>query len=377
MFDIRDAAEAFPPGEFLKDELEAREWTQDMLSEITGIPAPVISNIIKGKRAISPEIASQLSAAFGTTAQYWMNLETSYQLWTETRADDKIARKARLYAAAPVNELVKRGWIEETKDMEVLEERVLRFFDKKSFEEPTNLVYAAKRSTEKANSSQAAWVHRAKKLAKGIHAEKFSDEGFAETLKKLKKLRENPEDIREVGKVLAEGGIRLILIEGLSKGKIDGATFWLDEYSPVVVISMRYDRLDHFWFILMHELGHVARRDALGKPPILDVNLVGDDAMAHAEKSEVEQRADQFAESFLVEPREMESFIARCVSLYSKQKIKNFAARIGVHPAIVLGQLQYRGEVDWSHSREMLVKVRDILISGVLTDGWGHIPPIV
>jgi HTH-type transcriptional regulator/antitoxin HigA len=377
MLDIRDVAEAFPPGEMLKDELEARDWTQDMLAEITGIPAPVISNIVKGKRAISVEIASQLSAAFGTTAQYWMNLETSYQLWMDTHMDDKIARKARLYACAPVNELVKRGWIEKTKDLDLMEERVLRFLDKKSFDEPSTLNYAAKKSTEKANPSQVAWVHRAKQIAKGIHAEKFSSDRFAIALMKLKKLRENPEDIREVGKVLAEGGVRLLLIEGLTKGKIDGATFWLDEYSPVVVISMRYDRLDHLWFILMHELGHVENRDALGGSPILDVNLVGEDAVASEDKSDIEKRADRFAEEFLVEKKEMENFIARCLSLYSKQKIKNFAARIGVHPAIVLGQLQYRKEVDWSHSREMLVKVRGILISGVLTDGWGHMPPAI
>ena len=51
--------------------------------------------------------------------------------------------------------------------------------------------------------------------------------------------------------------------------------------------------------------------------------------------------------------------------------------RIGVHPAIVLGQLQHRGEVEWSHSREMLVKVRELAISTAVTDGWGHFLPAV
>ena len=82
----------------------------------------------------------------------------------------------------------------------------------------------------------------------------------------------------------------------------------------------------------------------------------------------MEQRADNFAENFLVEKAEMDKFIGRVRPLYSKQKIKNFATRIGVHPAIVLGQLQHSKEVNWSHSREMLVKVRDILISSALTD---------
>lgn len=375
MLDIRDVAEAFPPGEFIKDELDARGWTQDVLAEITGISAPAISNVIKGKRAISVDIASGLAAAFDTTAQFWMNLETSYQLWVETKADEKVARKARLYASAPLTELIRRQWIEFSKDLDELEERVLRFLDKKSIDEPSPLVYATKKSTEKANPSQVAWVHRAKHLAPSIAAAKFSDEAFAEALKKLKSMRKNSEDIREVAKILADGGVRLILIEGLPKGRIDGATFWLDKHSPVVVLSMRYDRLDHFWFVLMHELGHVANRDALDGLPILDINLVGDDPIPFDEKSDIEKRADQFAESFLVEKTEMDKFIKRFGPLYSKQKIKNFAARIGVHPAIVLGQLQFRKEVDWTHSREMLVKVRHIVILGTLTDGWGNLPP--
>ncbi|MGH9682279.1 MAG: HigA family addiction module antitoxin [Candidatus Acidiferrales bacterium] len=374
MLDIREAAEAFPPGEILKDELEARGWTQDTLAEITGIPGSVISNIVNGKRAISVEIASSLASALGTSAQLWMNLETSYQLWMETRADDKIARKALLYSLAPINELIKRGWIEATKNLDDLEQRLLAFLERQSVDEPSQLVFAAKRSTEKANPSQVAWVYRAKKLARGIRVGKFSDESFARALKILREFLKNAEDLREIPKVLAEAGIRLVLIEGLPKGRIDGATFWLED-GPVIVMSMRYDRLDYFWFILMHELGHIANRDAVGAAPILDVNLVGDDAIPFEDKSEVEKRADMFAENFLIERREIDNFIARVAPLYSKVKIKKFAARIGVHPAIVLGRLQFRKEVDWSHSREMLVKARDILILGVLTDGWGHTPP--
>jgi HTH-type transcriptional regulator/antitoxin HigA len=331
MLDIREVAEAFPPGEFIKDELEARGWTQDALAEITGIPAPVISNIVKGKRAVSVEIASHLAAAFGTTAQFWMNLETSYQLWTDTRADEKVARKARLYALAPVNELVKRGWIVATKNLDLLEKRLLQFLDRKTIDEPSKLVYATKKSTEQANASQIAWVHRAKQLAKGMHAARFSDESLAKTLKRLKELRRNPEDVREVPKVLAEGGIRLVLIEGLAHGKIDGATFWLDAHSPAIALSMRYDRLDHFWFALMHELGHVANRDAWGLP-ILDVNLVGDEAIPFEDKSEIEKRADLFAEAFFVEKKEIETFIRRVRPLYSKQKIKISLLELGFIP---------------------------------------------
>lgn len=373
--DVRNVAEAFPPGEFIKEELEARGWSQEDLAEITGRQSSIISGLVNGKRAVSPNIASDLAAAFGTTAQFWMNLETAYQLFAEGRADQTVARKARLYAKAPIKEMVKRGWIEASNDLDVLENRVLKFLEISSLDEEPKLSYAAKKSTPTANPSQVAWVCRAKKIARGVHAAKFSSRSFADALATLKELRANPEDVRHIPKVLAEGGVRLLLIETLPKGKIDGACFWLDESSPVIAISMRYDRLDHFWYIATHEFGHVDKRDALGGQPVLDVDLVGDQAIPFEDKTEMEKRADLFAESFLVERPQIENFIARVRPLYSKQKIKNFSARIGVHPAIVLGQLQHRKEVDWSHSREMLVKVRDILIPSALTDGWGQTLP--
>src|SRR5258708_20953335 len=135
---------------------------------------------------------------------------------------------------------------------------------------------------------------------------------------------------------------------------------------------MIYDRIDHFWFVLLHELGHVANLDALGGKPILDVDLVGNDAVSFEDKTDIEKRADLFAEDFLVEKNEMEHFIARFRPLYSKQRIKNFSARIAVHPAIVLGQLEHRKEADWPQSRELLVRRRGILISSALTDDWAH-----
>ena len=107
----------------------------------------------------------------------------------------------------------------------------------------------------------------------------------------------------------------------------------------------------------------------------LDSDLVGDKAIRSAEKSEMEQKADAFAGQHLVSPTEMDNFIARVKPMFSKVKIHGFALRQGVHPAIVIGQLQHKGAIHWSHSREFLVKVREIVTSSALTDGWGQILP--
>jgi HTH-type transcriptional regulator / antitoxin HigA len=376
-FDSRNAADAFPPGEFIKEELDVRGWTQEDLAEIVGRQSSVISGLINGRRAISSDIASDLAAAFGTSAQFWMNLETAYQLFVESHVDESVACRARIYSKAPIKEMIKRGWIEGSKKVDTLEKQVLDFLEISSIDENPELAYAAKSATEVTNSSQFAWVCRARKLARGVPVEKFSQAGFEWALAELKKLMANPEDAQSVPEILAKGGVRFLLIESLPKARIDGACFWLDEFSPVIAISMRYDRLDHFWYLIGHECGHVNNRDAVNGPTILDVDLVGEQALSFENKSDMEKQADRFAEDFLVDQYQLNHFITRTRPLYSKMKIKNFSNRIRVHPAIVLGQLQYRKEVEWSHSREMLVKVREILISSALTDGWGNVPPII
>ena len=77
----RRPAEVFPPGEFLREELEARGWTQDDLAAILGRTTTTVNQIIGGQRSITPATARGLAAALGTTPQFWLNLESAYQLW--------------------------------------------------------------------------------------------------------------------------------------------------------------------------------------------------------------------------------------------------------------------------------------------------------
>ncbi len=79
----------------------------------------------------------------------------------------------------------------------------------------------------------------------------------------------------------------------------------------------------------------------------------------------------------MIPPEELEAFIARVGPLYSQQKIRGFAGRLRVHPGIVVGQLQFRSQIDYSQHRRMLAPVRDIITQAALTDGWGHTVPAV
>lgn len=87
-------AETFAPGEFLREEIETRGWTQIELAEIIGRPTRLVNEIISGKRAITPETAIQLGDALGTGPELWMNLESQYQLSKVTVKNNLIARRS-------------------------------------------------------------------------------------------------------------------------------------------------------------------------------------------------------------------------------------------------------------------------------------------
>lgn len=93
-------AEAFSPGEFLRDELQARGWTQAQFAKIIGRPLQLVSEIINGKKRITEQTALEIGAALGTTAKVWLNLENTWRLWRAKKPDPAIARRAKQAMAA-------------------------------------------------------------------------------------------------------------------------------------------------------------------------------------------------------------------------------------------------------------------------------------
>jgi len=75
------------PGEILLEEfLKPREMTQVALSARLKIPLQRVNSLINGKRGVTPETAVLLARFFETTAEFWMNLQTKYDLWFAERA---------------------------------------------------------------------------------------------------------------------------------------------------------------------------------------------------------------------------------------------------------------------------------------------------
>ncbi len=361
-------AETFPPGEFLRDELEARGWNQTVLAEIMGRPVRLINEIIAGKKSITPETAMQLGDSLGTGPDVWMNLESQYQLSKVQTSDGQVARRARLYERFPVREMIKRGWIQATKNVEELERQFLAFFSLKSINDDVSLCHAAKKtqSTEQPTMLQNAWLCRARQIATEMVTVKFSAKRLEESLPRFAALLSAPEEARQVAPLLSECGVRFVVVEPIPGSKIDGACFWLSGNQPVVALSLRLDRIDNFWFVLRHELEHVLRGHGQDRGFILEQDLEG----AGDQLSDDEAVANQAAAEFCVSQKELTGFMARVGPFVAEDRVVLFAQRLKIHPGLVAGQLQRRLR-RYDLFRKHQVKVRPFVIAAALTDGWG------
>lgn len=141
----------------------------------------------------------------------------------------------------------------------------------------------------------------------------------------------NPEHLPQLGPYLASYGIIFLWENPIASMKLDGAVFSLSSGQIVVALSLRYARLDHFWFTLMHELAHVAlHTEHLDTPIIDDFDTVSETL--------IEQQADRLASDGLIPRNEWRSCPARYTN--STEDIVNFAKKLDIPPQCVAGRLQ-------------------------------------
>ena len=366
----RIPAEVFPPGEFLRDELEARNWTQSEFAEIIGRSQRLVNEILSGKRGITPATAKEFAAALDTSPYFWLNLEASYQLAKSGPAPDVISKSAKLRSRFPVREMGKRGWIEVSENHDVLESRVLKFFNLSSIDDKLTFSHAARKTKireEKLSALQWAWLFRVRQLANALHVHNYSEKALRAALNELELLMVEPEEVRHVPKILADAGVRFLIVEPVPRSKIEGVCFWMDNKNPVVGLSLRYDRIDNFWFNLRHELEHVLNRDGRSEPIV--------DESQHLSNSpdqlEEERLANEAAAEFCVPQSEMKNFIDRLDPVFSTDRLVGFSKIMHRHPGIVAGQLQ-RMTGRWDLFKRFQPKIRHIIRETALTDGYGY-----
>jgi HTH-type transcriptional regulator/antitoxin HigA len=365
------ATETVPPGQILQAELDQRGWTQTEFGEIIGRPGRLISEILAGKRGVTPETAHAFAAALGTTAAYWMELDAEYQLSRTSAAGDRITRKARLRQRFPVREMIKRGWIQRGISDDELEHNVFKYFGIMRINDPVIFNHAARRNyAEDLSSSQEAWLFRVHKLASALQVTRYSEKQLRTGVGYLELLMTEPEEIRHVPRILSECGVRLVIVEPIPGSKIDGVCFWIDtNRSPVIGLSLKGgDQIDRFWFNLRHEIEHILRGDGQTGVVIDDF-----DDLSTVE-TESENAANMAAANYCVPIQKMDDFYARHHPIYSEKILVGFSRLMKRHPGIVAGQLQKRLN-RWDLFKKYQAKVRHIITETALTDGYGKTVP--
>ncbi len=136
-------------------------------------------------------------------------------------------------------------------------------------------------------------------------------------------------------KFLLDNGIILVIEKQFKKTKLDGAAIFLNKDNPIIGLTLRYDRIDNFWFTLMHELAHVA------------LHMNNDSELFYDELDEIkgrdigvmEHEADSLAGEALVPTEKWEISPAKLIP--SKTAATSLAKELGVHVAIIAGRMRF------------------------------------
>ena len=148
--------------------------------------------------------------------------------------------------------------------------------------------------------------------------------------------------IKEDGPLLAceclrKLGIKVVIERHLPKTYLDGATILTEKDNPIIGITIRHDRLDNFWFTLMHELAHVARHYNQ------DINVFYDEKLLEKNRGEitvVEREADEWAEESILPESKWEISNAKITP--TPMATQSLANELGIHVAVVAGIIRYK-----------------------------------
>lgn len=291
-----------------------------------------VSEILSGKRQLTLEMVRALEAGLGIPAKVLirkpdLNEDIEYQHW------DK-----RL-----VTEMEKRSYFGNASLKKYSSVELLKSFFS-SIGSPAQIVGMLRKSHYRSSPltdkrALAAWAAYVAKKAIKIKVPKKYEHGIIDLsfMQKLLKL-----STEENGPVLAQEhlrkkGIILIIESHFSKTHLDGATILINKDNPIIGLTLRYDRLDNFWFTLMHELAHIALHYDLGISLFYD-EIEGVKAVDMDSK---EKEADAMAEESILPSAKWDVSPARLIP--SSMAANSLAKELGVHIALIAGQIRYKG----------------------------------
>ncbi len=187
-----------------------------------------------------------------------------------------------------------------------------------------------------------AWQAQALRLAKAeaedlpVYDPKMPDDAALRALVRQSYFSTGPQNAREL---LNRWGIHLIILRHLPKTYLDGASFMAPWGRPVVGLTLRYDRLDNFWFTLLHELAHV--RLHLDQDQVA-VAFFDETRRFETEPNDPREReANAFAQDMLISADVWEQKRPSLLSKPAKHIVRKFAEELRISPAIVARRVRY------------------------------------
>jgi HTH-type transcriptional regulator/antitoxin HigA len=262
----------------------------------------------------------------------------------ECRVDERFERPAESSfdpRRLPVRQMRKRGWLNNVElegegqhtDFELAAAFVVQATGGQQLTalHRQNLNLAAKADPYALLAWKARVLQKARLVRDRLGPPRNIDPIF---LRKLVRLSLSPDGIVEAVKLLRGIGVIVVFEEHLPSTYLDGAALLLDGAVPVVAMTLRHDRLDNFWFVLFHELGHIVRHRDSG----LQDGFFDDDAVPAI--AQLEAEASEFALSALIPDEIWRGSFVRFTK--SREQVIEFSSRIGIGVSVVAGRI--RGE---------------------------------
>jgi len=246
----------------------------------------------------------------------------------------------------PIREMIKRGWIVDVGDPRGKEEEIMRSYIQKAggFDNIAISQFrkgvGTKQNDKASQYALVAWCLRAI-----IHAQELAGDRITKvqnisfddlrTVSRLSILENGPTQARDY---LAKQGVILIYVLHLPNTRLDGAAFLYEGKNPIISLTLRYDRLDYFWFCLLHELAHVIKHLPKKKDRLI-VDHLEIFSPSKGKKDPEEEEANKLAQEALIPEKEWNDFLAK--GNYGASEILSFSRKLRIHPSIVAGRFRY------------------------------------
>ena len=164
----------------------------------------------------------------------------------------------------------------------------------------------------------------------------FDRNNMTETVKALREISTSFDGPVKAKEYLINNGIHFVTVPHLDKTFLDGAAFIAKDGNPAISMTLRYDRLDYFWFTLFHELGHI-HHHLFDKSDCCNIFI---DEQTPGIKDEKEIEADQFAVKNLLDDSILEEH--NLFNDISTEKVTKLARDLNLSPAILAWRIRYK-----------------------------------